>query len=291
MTPNDPAARDDARLRATVLVTAAELAAALDDPRLVVLAVGNAEYGMPPGPPFIPGAVPVDMPRDFAGAPGGTRGNRPLPEIAELQAKARSWGLRADSRVVLYDSDRLLQAARGWWTLRWAGMAEVRLLDGGLAAWRAAGLPLADTPGARPPGDVTLSPGHMPTLDADAAADWARDRLLLDTRVRVNYVGGTPRPGEAPRGHIPGAVSSPAHDALTEPGPFAPPETLRLHFDAIGALDPGRVAVTCGAGVSAAHTAAALATLGVAAPMYVGSWSAWAADPARPAVIGGRPYG
>ncbi|WP_376088015.1 sulfurtransferase [Roseomonas sp. CCTCC AB2023176] len=222
---------DEARLRAQVLITAQDLAAERDDPRLVVLAVGNAEYGMPPGPPFIPGAVPVDMPTDFAGRPGGTRGSRPLPEIGDLQAKARSWGLREDTRVVLYDDDRLLQAARGWWTLRWAGMTEVRLLDGGFRAWRAARLPTADSRREPETGDVCLSPGHMPTLDADGAAAWARDRLLLDTRVKVNYIGGRTAPGELRRGHIPGTISSPAHDALTEAGPFADPATLRLLFD------------------------------------------------------------
>lgn len=281
---------DDARrLRAQVLITAPDLAAALGDGRTVVLAIGNAEYGMTPGPPFIPGALPVDMPAAFAGRRGGTRGNRPLPELADLQARARSWGLRADSRVVLYDHDRLLQAARGWWTLRWAGLTEVRLLDGGFAGWRRAGLPVTDAPGSPEPGDVTLSPGHMPVLDADGAAAWARDRLLLDTRVRVNYIGGETGPGELPRGHIPHSVSAPTIDTLTEAGPFADPATLRRLFDALGALEPGQVATTCGAGVSAAHTAAALASIGIIPPMFVGSWSAWAADPSRPVVIGGRP--
>jgi thiosulfate/3-mercaptopyruvate sulfurtransferase len=222
----------------------------------------------------------------LASVGGGTRGSRPLPDIEQLTRNARRWGLRRGVPVVVYDHDRGLVAARGWWVLRWAGIADVRLLDGGFAAWQLAGLAVSTTPGRPAPGDVSLTAGNLPVLDADAAAALARSGLLLDSRVRVNYIGG---PGEPRRGHIPGAISAPAADALTEAGTFADSDTLRHLYGALGADGSQPVGVSCGAGISAAHTVLALASIGLTAAMFPGSWSAWAADPDRPVVIGGRP--
>jgi thiosulfate/3-mercaptopyruvate sulfurtransferase len=275
--------------RGTVLITAEELGRRLAEGHAVsVLAVRNGPGAFATAP-RIPGAVDVDLPTELASPGGGTAGSRPLPEIAALQAAARRWGLRTGVPVVLYDHDRCLVAARGWWVLRWAGLGDVRLLDGGFAAWQAAGLPVAASPGAPAPGDVTLTPGHLPVLDAEGAAALAREGVLLDTRVRVNYIGGAVPPGAPRRGHIPGSVSAPAADALMEDGRFAEAETLRHLFAALGADGSRPVGVTCGAGISAAHGVAALASLGITAAMFPGSWSAWAADPARPVVVGALP--
>ncbi|MEO3474709.1 rhodanese-like domain-containing protein [Roseomonas sp. CAU 1739] len=277
--------------RDTVFITPATLARRLADGRVpTILAVRNA--GVLPGyvaSPRIPGAIDVDMPGELAAPGGGTRGSRPLPDIATLQRNARRWGVAADRTVVLYDHDRCLTAARGWWVLRWAGLADVLLLDGGFAAWQAEGHPVATSLGVPAPSEVVLSPGHMPVLDADGAAAMARDGVLLDTRIRGNYIGGTVVPGQAPRGHIPGSISAPAADALTEAGAFLDAETLRHLFAALGADGARPLGVTCGAGISAAHGVAALASIGVTAAMFPGSWSAWAADPERPVVIGGQP--
>jgi len=272
--------------RADVLVSASALADMLARGVAVsVLAVRNGP-GEWSSAPRIPGAVDVDLPTELASAGGGTRGSRPLPDIEDLTRNARRWGLRRGIPVVVYDHDRGLVAARGWWVLRWAGIADVRLLDGGFAAWQSAGLPVTTTPGRPAPGDVSLGAGNLPVLDADGAAALARSGLLLDSRVRVNYIGG---PGEPRRGHIPGAISAPAADALTEAGTFADPDTLRHLYGALGADGSQPVGVSCGAGISAAHTVLALASIGLTAAMFPGSWSAWAADPDRPFVIGGRP--
>jgi thiosulfate/3-mercaptopyruvate sulfurtransferase len=275
--PNDP--------RERVLITPAALAA-LDRP--AILAIRNPR-GDERRTPRIPGAVDVDLPAELASPGGSTRGSRPLPEIEALQRHARGWGLRQGQAVVVYDHDRGLQAARGWWVLRWAGIADVRLLDGGFAAWRAAGMPVAEELPAPEPGDVVLTAGHLPVLDADGAAALARRGVLLDSRIRPNYIGATVAPGQAPRGHIPGALSAPAADNLTEPGPFAEAETLRHLYAALGADGSRPVGVYCGAGISAAHDVLALASIGVEAAMYPGSWSAWSADPDRPVVVGGLP--
>lgn len=270
--------------RDRVLIAAPALARLQD---VAILAIRNPR-GEPAGP-WIPGAVEVDLPSELASPGGGTRGSRPLPEIAALQAHARGWGVRQGQVVVVYDHDRGLAAARGWWVLRWAGIADVRLLDGGFAAWCALRLPLASRPGAPMPGDVTLAPGHLPVLDADAALAMARDGVLLDSRIRPNYIGGAVAAGAPKRGHIPGAVSAPAADNFLEAGPFADAATLAHLYAALGADGRRPVGVYCGAGISAAVNVAALASIGIGAAMYPGSWSAWSADPARPVVVGGRP--
>jgi len=279
--------------RSTVFVTAAALAAERAQPRppvlLCVRSAGPEGLAGFASTPRIAGAVDVDLPTQLAGPGGGVRGSRPLPALEDLQRDARSWGIRQGDRVVLYDMDRLLIAARGWWLLRWAGIADVRLLDGAFPAWIAAGLPVASTAPAPPPGDVVLSSGHMPELDADAAQAMARAGVLLDSRVRPNYIGATVAPGAPRRGHIPGSLSAPAFDNLTEAGTFAEAETLRHLYAALGADGTRPIGVSCGAGVSAAHNVAALASLGIPAAMFVGSWSAWSADPARPVIIGGLP--
>jgi thiosulfate/3-mercaptopyruvate sulfurtransferase len=280
--PTDP--------RDQVFMTAPALAEALRAARPpVVLCVRNPGTAEMAGAPRIPGAVDVDLPSELASPGGGTKGSRPLPEIGALQQAARRWGIRQGDAVVVYDHDRCLVAGRGWWVLRWAGVADVRLLDGGFAAWQGAGLPVATTPGAPAPGDVLLSAGHLSMLDADGAAALARDGVLLDSRVRPNYIGATVAPGQPRRGHIPGSVSAPAIDNLTEAGTFAEAETLRHLYAALGADGSRPVGVSCGAGISAAHAVAVLASIGVEAAMYPGSWSAWIADPERPVVVGGRP--
>ena len=272
--------------RANVLITASALGDLLGrGTPLSVLAIRNGPGGWESAQ-RIPGAVDVDLPTELASPGGGTRGSRPLPAIQDLTQTARRWGLRRDVPVVVYDHDRGLVAARGWWVLRWAGLADVRLLDGGFAAWLAAGLPVASESGRPTPGDVSASPGHLPVLEADDAAALARSGLLLDSRVRVNYIGG---PGEPRRGHIPGSISAPAADVLTEAGSFADGDTLRHLYAALGADGLRQVGVSCGAGISAAHSVLALASIGVTAAMFPGSWSAWAADPDRPVEVGGQP--
>jgi thiosulfate/3-mercaptopyruvate sulfurtransferase len=173
--------------------------------------------------------------------------------------------------------------------LRWAGVAQVLLLDGGLKAWQAAGLPLADRAPLVATGDVLLAAGHMPLMTAEEAILLARRSVLIDTRITPNYIGGPTRSGEPARGHIPGAASVPAAANLTPEGSFLPADELRALYGAAGVASDTEVGIYCGAGVSAAHAVAALASLGIAAPMYVGSWSAYSADPERPVVSGPLP--
>jgi thiosulfate/3-mercaptopyruvate sulfurtransferase len=206
-----------------------------------------------------------------------------------LQRDARRWGIRAGSAVVVYDDNRGLQAGRAWFTLRWAGVADVRILDGGLEAWIAAGhatttdIPLPDY------GDIVLSGGRLPVIDADQAAGLARSAILLDARGSDAYRGNPVTAGAPPQGHIPGAVSAPTTGNLSADGTLASPDDLRARFAALGVDGSVPVAVYCGGGVAASHQIAALASIGIEAKLFPGSWSAWSSDPSRPVATGPEP--
>jgi thiosulfate/3-mercaptopyruvate sulfurtransferase len=205
-----------------------------------------------------------------------------------LQSAARRWGISRASRVVVYDDSNGLSAARAWWLLRWAGVADVRLLDGGLAAWGRAGLPLAVEAPSPLPGDVELCADPGALLSADEAALLPASGTLLDARAAERYAGET-EPIDPRAGHIPGAVSVPTTATLRPDGTVLAPAELRAHFAALGVDDGRPVGAYCGSGVNAAHLIAALAVAGIPARLYAGSWSQWSADPARPLAVGPRP--
>lgn len=229
----------------------------------------------------VPGAVYVDLESELAAPPSPEQGRHPLPEPADLQAAARRWGVSQGSTVIAYDDVGGMSAARAWWLLRWAGVLDVRLLDGGLGAWRAAGLGLEAGEVIPEPGDVTVEPGAMPTVNADGAAAAARDGVLLDARAAARYRGDD-EPVDPVAGHIPGATSAPTVDNLSATGEFLAREALEERFADLGVTSTGDVAVYCGSGVTAAHQVAALAEIGIDAALYPGSWSQWSNDPSRP---------
>ncbi|MFC4034830.1 sulfurtransferase [Streptomyces polygonati] len=281
-------------MRPPVLVPAAELLAETAGDRPPVLLDVRWALGDPDGRGHyrrghIPTAVYVDLDTELASPAGPSGGRHPLPDPAALQRHARRWGITADRPVVVYDDAGGLAAARAWWLLRWAGVADVRLLDGSLAAWRAAGGPLAEgEETAAAPGDIVLSPGRLPVLTADRAAELPSYGVLLDARAGERYRGES-EPVDAKAGHIPGAVSAPTAENLDAGGRFAEAEQSRKRFAALGVGDDTAVGVYCGSGVTAAHQIAALAAAGIDAALYPGSWSAWSADPRRPVATGPRP--
>ena len=282
------------RARDRVLVTPAALREELAGPDAPVLLDVRWALGDPDGRAHhlaghLPGAVFVDLETELAGPVGPGTGRHPVPTPQALQASARRWGIRTGSRVVAHDATGGTAAARAWWLLRWGGLTDVRLLDGGLAGWVAAGGRLETGPTPDPDaGDVEL-PGHaMPVLDADGAAALARDGLLLDARAGARYRGEV-EPVDPRAGHVPGAVSAPTTDNLGGTGAFLPPDELTGRLAALGADGSAPVGVYCGSGVTAAHEIAALASIGVDAALYAGSWSAWSADPDRPLATGPLP--
>jgi len=229
----------------------------------------------------IPGAVYVELETELAAPPSPTQGRHPLPPLGALQSAARRWGVHANSAVVAYDDVGGTSAARAWWLMRWAGLSDVRLLDGGFSAWRAAGHQVE--PGDHTPerGDVTLHAGTMPIVTATGAADLARNGALLDARAAARYRGDE-EPVDPVAGHIPGAISAPTTENLAPSGRFLDRPALEERFAGLGVTSSVDVAVYCGSGVTAAHQVAALAEIGIDAALYPGSWSQWCNDPDRP---------
>ncbi|MFE2968179.1 sulfurtransferase [Streptomyces sp. NPDC059340] len=232
----------------------------------------------------IPGAVFVDLDAELAGEPGAG-GRHPLPDLEVFGEAMRTAGVSADRDVVVYDGGVGWAAARAWWLLGWTGHPSVRVLDGGLAAW--SGPVSSEIP---EPARGTFEPaaGARPLLDADGAAALARTGLLLDARAGERYRGEV-EPIDPVGGHIPGAVSAPTTENVTETGEFRPAGELAERFKSLGVTGTSEVGVYCGSGVSAAHEVLALAVAGIPAALYVGSWSEWSRDGSRPVAVGPDP--
>jgi thiosulfate/3-mercaptopyruvate sulfurtransferase len=282
------------------LITVAELAELTGPPGppgpLATPALLDVRWrlGGPPGIDLyqaghIPGAVFTDLDRDLA-APPGPGGRHPMPAAAAFEAAMRRAGVSDGRPVVVYDDADSTAAARAWWLLRYFGHRQVRVLDGGFAAWTASGHPVQTglPASAQAAGDFTASPGHLPLLDADGAAALARTGVLLDARAGARYRGET-EPVDPVAGHIPSAVSAPTAENVHKDGTFLPPASLARRFAALGAADGTAVGAYCGSGVTAAHEVLALTLAGIPASLYTGSWSEWITDPARPIATGPDP--
>ncbi|MFE7133370.1 sulfurtransferase [Streptomyces sp. NPDC057638] len=263
------------------IIAADELADALAGSRPPVLLDIRYRLGGPHGRPeyeagHLPGAVFVDLDAELAGPPG-EHGRHPLPDLEVFTEAMRRAGVSAGRSVVVYDASGGWAAARAWWLLRWAGHADVRVLDGGFAAWTG---PLETTEPAPERGDFRPAPGALGALSAQDAGALARSGLLLDARAAERYRGEV-EPIDPVAGHIPGAVSAPTSQNLDATGRFLPAGRLAERFAALGAEPGGEVGVYCGSGVSAAQQAVALELAGYRPLLYVGSWSEWCRDPAR----------
>lgn len=238
----------------------------------------------------IPGSRFVDLDAELAAPPGGADGGRhPLPDAAAFSEVMCGHGVRGSYPVVVLDAAAGLAAVRAWWLLQYFGHDDVRLLDGGFAAWQAGGRPVeVGEPDVASVGDFNAVPGHLPVLDAAAAGALARTGVLLDARSASRYAG-EPNPIDAVPGHIPGAVSMPATQNTDAEGRWLDPADLRARFADVLA-QAGPVGVSCGSGVTACHNAFALRLMGEPMPaLYVGSWSEWSARPDAAIATGSHP--
>jgi thiosulfate/3-mercaptopyruvate sulfurtransferase len=234
----------------------------------------------------LPSARYVHLDDDLSGAKTGRNGRHPLPAREALAAAAGRWGIAPGVQVVTYDNQGGPYAARAWWLLRWLGHGEVAVLDGGQAAWLAAGGSLTTAvtlPTARPP--YPALPAAMPTLPADELLARLDSACILDARAGERYRGEV-EPLDPVAGHIPGARLRFFKDNLQADGHFKPAEQLRAEFmTATGGAT--EVVHQCGSGVTACHNLLAMAHAGLGdARLYPGSWSEWCADPARPVARG-----
>lgn len=271
-------------IRDSVFVTAAELQRLITGGRApAVLDVrwrldrpdGRADYEAG----HIPGAVYVSLDDELSDHSRSGLGRHPLPSGTQIQESARRWGLRQGGPVVVYDDWNRAGSCRAWWVLTAAGIPDVRILDGGLPAWTAAGGELQSGVVTPPPGDVVvvhddLYAGGRTTLTAD---ELDTVPTVLDARAPERFRGES-EPVDPKAGHIPGARNLPSTTLLDADGVFLPDADLTALFEACGANGSAPVGVYCGSGVTAAVLAAALTSVGVDAAVFPGSWSQWSAE-------------
>ncbi len=272
------------RRRDEVLITATELARLLAADEPVTILDVRWQLTEPDGRDayergHIPGAVYVSLEDELSDHTVEGRGRHPLPSGRAVETAARRWGIRMGQLVVVYDDWNRAGSARAWWVLTAAGIDNVRILDGGLAAWSGELVGGTVAPEA---GDVTvpyedLYAGALPTLTAETVMDID---TLLDARAPERFLGDV-EPIDPIAGHIPGACNAPSTGFLAGDGTFLEDKDLaRLFGDIDGA------GAYCGSGVTASVVVAALASAGVDAALYPGSWSEWCSDPTRPVETG-----
>jgi thiosulfate/3-mercaptopyruvate sulfurtransferase len=280
----------------TTLVAVDDLAAALHDPSLRVVdaravlvdpAAGRAAWEAS----HLPGAVHADLDRDLSDHSIVGQGRHPLPRATAFARRLGEWGIGPQHQVVAYDAgDGSMAAARFWWLLKLLGHERVAVLDGGLAAWRAAGL--AETTATDAPAELAAYPVGEFDRARIAEAGEVAARLgkapgwLLDARGGERFRGEV-EPIDPVAGHVPGAVNRPFAQNIAG-GRFRPAEELRRELlPLLGGRTPAEAVLMCGSGVTACHLLLAMEHAGLAgARVYAGSWSGWIADPARPVATG-----
>ncbi|MGB3070652.1 MAG: sulfurtransferase [Ottowia sp.] len=238
----------------------------------------------------IPGAFYVDLEHTMSAAKTGKNGRHPLPTQENFVQAMAELGLNNDSQVVIYDNAGGMYAARLWWMLRWVGHSAAAVLDGGLAAWKAAGQPLdtiAPAPAAK--GNFSLRPTLVSTVDYESvkANIGSQHKQVLDARAPDRFRGEN-ETLDPIGGHIPGAKNRLFRDNLAADGRFKPAAQLRQEFDALtGGRPAGEVINQCGSGVTACHNLLAMEVAGLkGAALYPGSWSEWSAQPGAPIATG-----
>ncbi len=227
----------------------------------------------------LPFAVFADLANDLSGPLiPGVSGRHPLPDPEVLAATFGRWGIGTTTQVVAYDAGNGAFAARAWWLLRWLGHGNVAVLNGGFAAWLAAGYAVRSGIEHRPQARFESHPALTRTVSAQDMIDGGESMVLLDARSEIRF-RGEHEPIDPVAGHIPGARCVPFESNLDTANRFLPAAVLEARFAAM--IDPALTPVCyCGSGVTACHNILAMRHAGLAEPaLYPGSFSEWIQDP------------
>lgn len=261
------------------LVAVDWLADRLEDPDIRVLDVrwylsdhdqGRREYAEG----HLPGAVFLDIEDDLSDTTRPGEGRHPLPDPGDLAGTLGRLGVGTAHTVVVHDDGPGVVAARAWWLLRHLGHADTHVLDGGISAWRGAGLPVDDLVPDHPPTtfDIRVRGDDTVTMEDVVGRGTV---VLLDARAPERYRGEV-EPVDPVPGHIPGAVNLPNAALVGGDGRFLPPEVLRSRFAAAGVDPEHDVVASCGSGVTACHLILGAVAAGLPEPrLYPGSYSQW----------------
>ncbi len=280
----------------TTLISAASLAAHIDDPDWVIvdcrhdlanLSAGRDAFRAAHLPHALFADMETELSGDKRGVDGAFRGRHPLPSREAFIETLRGWGVNDATQVVAYDAHGGMFAARLWWMLRWVGHEAVAVLDGGMAAWQAQGSALSTAAPAARRGAIALRAPLADIVDAGQvlANIGTGGRTVLDARSPDRFRGEN-ETIDPVGGHIPGAKNRFFKDNLQADGRFKDAAALKAEFSAL-VDDPARSIMQCGSGVTACHNLLALEVAGLpGAALYPGSWSEWCADPARPVASG-----
>jgi thiosulfate/3-mercaptopyruvate sulfurtransferase len=231
----------------------------------------------------IPGALFAHLDRDLSAPKTGRNGRHALPEPKAFISWMGKQGLKLTDTIVCYDAGPGAMASRLWWMLRWAGHEQAAVLDGGLAKWQREGRPVTTE---MPQIEAATYPGRA-RASMHASLAFVEKKLkraaLLDARAPARY-RGEQEPIDPVAGRIPGAKNRFNNDNVNADGTFKQPELLREEFEKIlSGRNSGDVINYCGSGVAACHNALAMEVAGLTGSrVYIGSWSEWSADPARP---------
>ena len=244
----------------------------------------------------IPRAQYADLEHDLSGPADAASGRHPLPQVEALAATFGRLGIDAAVQVVAYDQGPGAYAARLWWLLRWLGHESVAVLNGGLAGWQRAGLPLSHDSTTRPARAFRAQPRRAWEVSSQQVADlvargvFARgEQVLVDARAADRFAGRN-ETLDPVAGHIPGARNHPFAGNLAPDGRFLGTAELRERWaQTLAGAAPAALIAMCGSGVTACHNLLALELAGFpGGRLYGGSWSEWIREPSR-AVEAGEP--
>ncbi|MDR0770260.1 MAG: sulfurtransferase [Burkholderiales bacterium] len=277
----------------TTLITVSQCAAHLDDPDWLILDVRHDLADPPWGrrvyeEAHIPRALFVSLDDDLSALPNGKNGRHPLPPPAQCTERLAHLGVTPGKQIVAYDQGSGMFAARLWWMLRWLGLEDCAVLDGGWAQWQAAKQPVSAAQEKPCPAPFVPLPQNL-TVDVGAvlASLSSPTMTLIDARPASRFRGEN-ETLDPVGGHIPGALNRPFTENLNSDGTFKPPAQLRAEFTSLlNGTPASQIVHQCGSGVTACHNMLAMEIAGFpGSRLYPGSWSEWCSDPARPIARG-----